>query len=145
MTIERSYVVAEALSWLGTPFHHAARVKGCGVDCVNLLVAVFSATGVCTPFSLPSYAQDWHIHNGDALFLHGLANYADKLAETDSILPGDIVMFKYGRHAAHGAIIVEYPQVVHAWKDAGSVVLSNVAVGPLHTRVDSFWRMRGLA
>jgi cell wall-associated NlpC family hydrolase len=29
----RAAVVAEARSWLGTPFHHQGRVKAAGVDC----------------------------------------------------------------------------------------------------------------
>ena len=30
---ERENLVAEALTWLGTPYHHAGRVKGGGTDC----------------------------------------------------------------------------------------------------------------
>ena len=32
---QRLAVVAEAESWLGTPYHHEARIKGHGVDCVE--------------------------------------------------------------------------------------------------------------
>ena len=32
----RAAVVKEAESWIGTPFHHAARVKGAGIDCLML-------------------------------------------------------------------------------------------------------------
>ena len=28
--------VAEALTWLGTPYHHQGRVKGVGVDCRSI-------------------------------------------------------------------------------------------------------------
>ena len=30
----RAAVVTEAKTWIGTPFHHAARVRGAGVDCL---------------------------------------------------------------------------------------------------------------
>ena len=43
---QRQAVVAEALTWLGTPYHHRARVKGAGVDCGQLLAAVFEGAGV---------------------------------------------------------------------------------------------------
>jgi hypothetical protein len=33
--------VQEALTWLGIPYHHHARVKGVGVDCAQLLCAVY--------------------------------------------------------------------------------------------------------
>jgi cell wall-associated NlpC family hydrolase len=36
----RAAVVREAESWIGTPFHHAARVKGAGIDCLMLLAEV---------------------------------------------------------------------------------------------------------
>ena len=31
----RERVVAEALSWLGTPYAHRQRLKGVGVDCAS--------------------------------------------------------------------------------------------------------------
>ena len=36
----REAVVTEAKTWIGTPFHHAARIKGAGVDCLMLLSRV---------------------------------------------------------------------------------------------------------
>ena len=38
---QRAAVVAEARSWIGTPYHHAADVKGHGVDCAMLLIRVY--------------------------------------------------------------------------------------------------------
>ncbi|MDO6044547.1 hypothetical protein Q4P48_08410 [Neisseria gonorrhoeae] len=42
----RARIVEEARSWLGTPYHHHAMVKGAGVDCAMLLVAVYGAVGL---------------------------------------------------------------------------------------------------
>lgn len=36
-----SNTVAEALTWLGTPYHQQGRVKGVGVDCGTLLCEVY--------------------------------------------------------------------------------------------------------
>ena len=49
---ERVAVVAAARSWLGTPYHHAADVKGRkgGVDCAMLLVRVYCDLGLVEPF-----------------------------------------------------------------------------------------------
>lgn len=33
--LQRAAVVAEARSWIGTPYHNCADVKGAGVDCGN--------------------------------------------------------------------------------------------------------------
>lgn len=42
----RSAIIAEAESWIGTPFRHQGRAKGVGVDCVGLPVAVAQALGL---------------------------------------------------------------------------------------------------
>ena len=144
MTTLQTAIVSEALSWLETPFHHAARLKGCGVDCANLLVGVFAAVGLAPNVALADYPQDWHIHNDEPRFLQILAQYADQLPDGEPAQPGDIVMFKYGRHAAHGAIVIAWPQVIHAWKDVGRVVLTEADSGPLANRFASLWRVRGV-
>lgn len=38
--------VAEAMTWLGTPYHHQGRVKGVGVDCATLLCEVYKEVGL---------------------------------------------------------------------------------------------------
>jgi cell wall-associated NlpC family hydrolase len=37
---ERAAVVAEARTWIKTPWRHMADIKGAGVDCAMLLVRV---------------------------------------------------------------------------------------------------------
>src|SRR5215475_8049951 len=43
---ERAAVIAEAKTWLGTPFAHRSMVKGAGVDCAQLVRLVFIECGV---------------------------------------------------------------------------------------------------
>ena len=38
-------VVAEARRWIGTPYHHQARLRGVGCDCAGLIIGVGLATG----------------------------------------------------------------------------------------------------
>lgn len=145
MTTElQNKIVAEARSWLGTPFHHGARVKGAGVDCVNLLIGVFAACGLAESFALDYYPQDWHLHRDEPRFLAGLAKHADPLPEGETPQPGDIAMFCYGRHAAHGSIVADWPVVIHAWRDAGQVVLTEADTGPLAKRLAGVYRMKGM-
>lgn len=139
-------VVAEAMTWLKTPFHHRARAKRCGVDCANFLVAVFGHVGVVpADLDLGHYAPDWHLHHDEPRFLSTLKQYADPLPPGETPRPGDIAMFEYGRHAAHGAIVTQWPQVIHAWAQARMVVLSDADSGPLGQRLDSVWRLREVA
>jgi hypothetical protein len=32
--------IAQARTWIGTPFHHQGRLKGVGCDCLGLIVGV---------------------------------------------------------------------------------------------------------
>lgn len=139
---KRDEVITEALTWLETPFHHEARVKGAGVDCANLLVAVYSAVGIVKSIDLEHYPADWHLHSGKKLFLQVLLQYADPV---DEPLPGDIAMFTYGRQEAHGAIVIEWPRsIIHAWSDIRKVCLSDASSGPLAQRVAGFYRVKGI-
>ena len=45
----RADVVAAALAWTDTPFHHQARLKGVGVDCVGLVIGVARELGLIAP------------------------------------------------------------------------------------------------
>lgn len=140
--ITRGDVVAEALTWLRTPWHHQARVKGVGVDCAQFLVGVFGAVGLVSPLDLGYYPPDWHLHQDRPRFLENLAQHADPV---DEPLPGDIAMFKFGRHAAHGSIVIGWPVIIHAYRDERAVVLSDVAASPaLSDRFAGFWRLRGM-
>jgi len=142
---QRAAVVAEAMTWLRTPFHHQARVKGDGVDCVNLLVAAYSGAGLLPSLALGEYARNWHFHQDEPRFLAEVQKYCDRVPEGETPQPGDIVMFSYGRHASHGAIVTAWPQVIHAWAKVGKVVLSDVDSGPLAEALDSVWRLREVA
>ena len=45
-TITRQQVVAEALSWIGTPYIKNGRVKGVGADCATILFCVYRNCGL---------------------------------------------------------------------------------------------------
>lgn len=140
--ITRDAIVAEAMTWLRTPWHHQARVKGAGVDCAQFLVGVFEGVGLVPALDLGYYPPDWHLHQGRPRFLQTLAQYAAPVAAP---LPGDIAMFQFGRHAAHGSIVISWPLIIHAYRDERRVVLSDVAASPALTeRLAGFWRVRGI-
>lgn len=139
---KREAVIAEALTWLETPFHHEARVKGAGVDCANLLIAVYAAAGVIPSIDLGHYPADWHLHRGEKLFLQILMQYADPV---DTPEPGDIAMFTYGHQEAHGSIVIDWPKtIIHAWADIRKVCLSDASSGPLAKRLAGFYRVKGI-
>lgn len=126
---QRAAVVAEARSWIGTPYHHEARVKGRqgGVDCAQLLIGVFSAPGVglIEPMSVPHYPPDWHLHRDAERYLGTVLQHAYEIPGPP--LPGDVVVWRFGRCFSHGAIVIEWPLIVEARLGIGTV-LTNIKV-----------------
>ena len=55
-------VIEEAKSWIGTPFIAHAQVKGDGVDCANLIQAIFYNCGKIKKEKLPKYSLDGGVH-----------------------------------------------------------------------------------
>ena len=138
---ERAAVVREALSWLGTPWHHRARVKGAGVDCGQFLAAVFIHVGLVAPFPIAEYPQDWNLHRDAERFLETVQTSARRVLPPAR--PGDLVLFQYGRCISHGGIVVKWPGIVHAWRDAG-VVLDDVTINEeLRIRYRGLWSVWG--
>ncbi len=123
---ERVAVVAEARSWLGTPYHHMAAIKGVGVDCAMLLVRVYVDLKLVEPFDPRPYPFDWHLHRGEERYLGFLLARSRGVAAP---LPGDVVLFRYGRCFSHGGIVTRPDPltIVHAFFPARMVVEEEVA------------------
>lgn len=129
----RDTVIAEAMSWLGTPYHHCADVKGAGVDCAMILVRVFAACGLIAPgFDPRPYAPQWHLHRGIELYQAWIDAAGAK--ETGSPRPGDIGLWRFGRAYSHAAILINATDVIHALQDSGKVVLGSIHEQPLAGR-----------
>ena len=132
----RSQVIAEAVTWLGTPYHHMGRVRGGGTDCLMLLAEIFASAGVIPRIEVPFYPQDWHLHRDAERYLNGLVQYAREIAGPPQ--PGDVAVFKFGRCFSHGAIVVAWPRLIHAWWNAG-VVYADADQPPLTGRPATFF------
>jgi NlpC/P60 family putative phage cell wall peptidase len=122
----RSAVIAEAATWLRTPYHHMGRLKGVGCDCLTLLAEVYGRVGAIPRIVIPYYPPDWHLHRGVERYMDGLLNYA---REIEAAGPGDVALFRFGRCYSHGAIVTDWPRLIHAWH-AGGVMRSD-ATQPL--------------
>ncbi len=138
---EQARVVAEATAWLGTPFHKDARLRGVGVDCANLLAAVYEAVGLVPPIAIPPAPHGWHLHSADERYLRGLQRWADRAVAPWE--PGDLVVFRGGRwpSAGHGGIYVGDDLIVHAVEGAG-VERWPLSRSILQSSLDSVWRLR---
>jgi len=108
----RTAIVTEARAWLGTPYHHMAKVKGQGVDCLTLLIGVYENVGLIPATSVEYYPIDWNLHRDAERYREGVRRFAHEIPGPP--LPGDVVLWKFGRCFSHGAIVIEWPQVIHA-------------------------------
>jgi cell wall-associated NlpC family hydrolase len=111
----RAALVDQARSWLLTPWHHNACLKGehgGGVDCGQLIKACYVDAGLVPDFEIGQYPRDWHLHRSEERYLGWVE---DRLDRTASPLPGDVAVWKFGRCFSHGAIVVEWPTIIHAY------------------------------
>lgn len=122
----RARVVAEALSWLGTPYHHRARLKGVGVDCAQLPLAVYAAAGLIEDFDTGDYPFDWHQHRSEERFAGVVLTVARELDGIDQARDGDLILWRYGRAYSHGTLMVDHRRAIHASRKDRGVVLVDI-------------------
>jgi cell wall-associated NlpC family hydrolase len=128
----RSAVVAEARSWLGTPWRHMGDIKGQCVDCAMFLRMTYINAGVIAPFDPRPYPRLWFLHHDEERFLGWVV---DKLGGTEIALdrarPADLLIYRIGRCFAHGSILVDSRTIVHAYHKNREVILTEVFDGSL--------------
>jgi cell wall-associated NlpC family hydrolase len=132
---KRRAVMAAALRWQGTPFHHEGRVKGAGVDCAMLLLEVFTAVGLIgggtgvPPVQIPPYSPQWHLHREEERYLGLIRALGGR--EVADPRGGDLALWKLGRTYSHGAIVRAWPLIIHAGVPMGACVLDNALTSPM--------------
>lgn len=134
---QRKAVVAEALRWVGTPYVSCADVHGVGVDCAMLLVRVYASVGLIPKEYDPRpYAPQWYLHQNEELYLGGLERFAHRVETAE---PGDVAVYRFGRTAGHGAIVVDDDYIVHAHRRHRKVELAERRT--YDNRLDSIWSL----
>jgi hypothetical protein len=154
---ERAAVVAAARSWCGTSFHHHAAVRRTatdrgGIDCAHVLLEAHVGAGLIRRFKTEDYPADWMFHRDEERFLAKLEEYAPCVDDSEasiaergpgfSVLPGNVLIWRHGRTFSHGAIVTEWPMIVHAYYRAGCCLEESVMGHETETkpcRVYSFW------
>ena len=158
---ERANVVREALSWVGTAFHHRGRVKATrdrdgrildkgGVDCAQSVYLIYRAA---LPARMPAiaaadldYGQHWNLSSATAAeerYLAAVLAHASEIGEK-AARPGDLALFKVGLAFAHVAIVMPpgWPKVAHANAEAGVFMCDSGNQGPWARRAKRFFTLR---
>lgn len=110
-----------ARGWVGTPYRHAAALRGVGCDCLGLVRGLWSELGGGALPMLPAYRPDWR----DWTHVAALSALAERhlVAAEPVVRPGRILLFRL--HGApwprHCAIAVSGDRIVHAQERLGVV------------------------
>ena len=147
-------LVAEARTWLGTPYRHQASLKGVGCDCLGLVRGVWRGVLGPEPEAAPPYAASWAESApagsdplAEAAGRH-LIPVVIPVAGFPAALvpePGDVLLFAFRRHlpARHCAIATGAGTMIHAHDGA---VVAEVAITPWWRRhLAHVFRFPGIA
>jgi cell wall-associated NlpC family hydrolase len=109
----RAKVVAEALTWIGTPYVQQGDIKGPrgAVDCSMLLVRCWVDAGVFQPFDPRPYPPTWHMHHGDERYLAWMQALSEEVAQP---APGDVALWRFGKCFSHSGIVTRPGEVANA-------------------------------
>jgi NlpC/P60 family putative phage cell wall peptidase len=135
----RQRVVDEAMSWIGTPYHHLAAVKGVGVDCAMILREIYCGLNLAPHFDPRPYAPQWFLHHGEEIYLSWIKKFCEPV---DVAQAADIALYRFGRCAAHGAIVISENLMVHAYQPVGVVELRERWAPLVHGKLDSLWTIK---
>lgn len=108
----RNEIVAQARTWLGTPWHHQGRLKGVGVDCIGLVIEVLKELGIQTE-DTTDYSR---FPDGKSL-QEAMARH---FVEADKPQPGDILLMRVTKMPQHVGFVTD-KGVIHSYYGAGVV------------------------
>ncbi len=83
-------------------------------------VAVYKECGVLPEaYRPPEYSSQWHLHRSDELYLKEIEKFCRQVDHPPAPQPADLVVIHFGRTFSHGAIVVEWPIVIHSYVHRG--------------------------
>jgi NlpC/P60 family putative phage cell wall peptidase len=143
-------VIAEARTWVGTPFRHQARLKYVGCDCIGLVWGVGEACGVLEvdPVRVKRYLGYGRTPN-PARMREALETFFVPLP-AGPVFPSDIAWLEWREDLPmHLAVLTERRaggtcNIIHSLRDVGKVC-EHGFTDEWRARVNSWWRYPGLA
>ena len=119
---QRQLAVKEALSWIGTPYHMGACLKGVGVDCAFLVAGIYKAIGMISEDGkVGIFSNDWFAHAKEEKYLLALLKHTRMIAETvlyrsTQAQSGNLILTRAANSKVynHAGIVIIWPRVVHA-------------------------------
>ena len=91
----REKIIAEARTWIDTPFHHQGRLKGVGADCVGIIIGTGINLGL-TDFNTVGYSRQ-----PDGLAMRATLNEQMIQVTFDEVKYGDVLLFAFDQDPQH--------------------------------------------
>jgi NlpC/P60 family putative phage cell wall peptidase len=119
MTISRAAIVAEARTWVGTPYRHQGSLRGVGCDCLGLLRGLWRALIGPEPENPGAYSPDWAEAGGSEALLHAAQRHLVPL-QGCTCAEGDVLLFRFRTNvpAKHIGIVSAPGRMIHAHEGA---------------------------
>lgn len=112
--ITRDQIVAEAVSWVGTPFHANQKLKHVGADCIGVVAGVAENVGLHV-----NYRNDYSLRPDGSL----LKELREQLIKVDDgPLPGDVILMAFEAEPHHVALYIGNNEIVHSYAQARKCV-----------------------
>lgn len=150
----REQAAEQALTWEGTPYARAGRIKGAGggVDCGTLLAGYLVEIGRCAPEEMAALlddlgflSNDWFCHADTEKYLNALTRYAALRWQgvcrgTPPAQPGDIALYRVAnsKRFNHGSIMLGWPRALHAFSQRVAVARPSLHPLTAHTEMAIF-------
>ena len=115
-------VIAAARTWLGTPYHDQASVKGAGCDCLGLARGVWRDVVGSETLPMPPYSRDW----GEIGSREVLAENASRVMiriDPETAGAGAVVLFRMraGAIVKHVGILTGESTFIHSYERLGVI------------------------
>ena len=119
MNLTPADIVAAARSWLGTPYHHQAAVKGAGCDCLGLVRGVYEELYGRPAEAPPPYSRDWAEASSVETMIEAARRHLVAIDPREASA-GDVAIFRLraGAMAKHAAILSGKTRMIHAMEGA---------------------------
>jgi cell wall-associated NlpC family hydrolase len=100
----RTDIVAEARTWLKTPFHHQGRVRGVGVDCAGVPLEIGKALGLLpADAAITGYPRQ---PDGISLLAH-CDRWLVRVPRA-AMAAGDVIVVRFDRDPQHVGVLGDY-------------------------------------
>ena len=115
MAVDPKRIVEVERTYIGTPWHHAARLKGVGIDCAGLLVCVSHELGIPVE-DFVNYDREDEFES----LVGEIEKYCNQIPISELAKTGDILVFRSRQMYNHcGFFSEERRTFIHAYNTPG--------------------------